>query len=65
MARRTNLALERQLKRERAHQQWPEQHSPDSRQLAQCEVRILTLAAECAAAESAKQKKRSRSNAFS
>ena len=65
MARRTKLALQRQLKRERAHLQWLEQHLPHSQQLAQCEVRIVTLAAECAAAVSAKQKKRCNSNAFS
>ena len=48
MARRTQLALQRQLKRERAHLQWLEQHLPQSAQLAQCTARILTLAAQCA-----------------
>ena len=43
MARRTQHALQRQLKRERTHLQWLEQHLPHSQQLAQCEVRIVTL----------------------
>jgi hypothetical protein len=56
MARRTQIALQRQLKRERAHQQWLEQHLPQSTQLARCRARIRTLAAQCAAAEATKQK---------
>jgi hypothetical protein len=63
VARRTQLAAQRQLKRERAHLQWLEQHLPHSQQLAQCEVRIVTLAAQCVASELAKQKKRCTSNA--
>ena len=65
MARRAQLALQRQLKRERAHLQWLEQHLPDSQQLAQCTARILTLAAQCTVLSYAKQKKRCHGNAFS
>ena len=65
MSRRTQLAAQRQLKRERAHLQWLEQHLPHTAQLAQCKARICTLAAQCAAAELAKQKKRCTRNAFS
>ena len=65
MARRTQLAVGRQLKRELAHLQWSEQHLPHTAQLAQCRARIRTLVAQCAAAEVAKQKKRRNSNAFS
>ncbi len=65
MAKRTQLALQRQLKRERAHLKWLEQHLPQSAQLARCRQRIRTLVAQCAAAEGAKQKKRCNSNAFS
>ena len=56
MARRTQLALQRQLKRERAHLQWLEQHLPQSAQLARCRARIRTLAVQCAVAELTKQK---------
>ena len=68
MSRCTQLAVGRRLKRELAHQQWLEQHLPQSAQLAQlaqCRQRIRTLAAQCAAAELAKQKKRCPRNAFS
>jgi len=65
MSRRTQLAVGRQLKRERTHLQWLEQHLPHSAQLAQCRARIRTLVAQCAAAECAKQKKRCKCNAFS
>ena len=64
MARRTQHALQRQLKRERAHLQWLEQHLPHTTQLALCRQRIRTLVAQCAAAELAKQKKRCNCNAF-
>ena len=56
MALRTQLALQRQLKRERAHLQWLEQHLPQSAQLARCRARIRTLAVQCAGAELTKQK---------
>lgn len=56
MARRTQLALQRQLKRERTHLQWLEQHLPQSAQLARCRARIRTLAVQCAVAELTKQK---------
>ena len=56
MARRTKLALQRQLKREHTHLKWLEEHLPHSQQLAQCEVRIVTLAAECAVLSDAEQK---------
>ena len=65
MSRRTQLALQRQLKRECAHLQWLEQHLPQSAQLARCIARIRTLVAQCATAECAKQKKRCICNAFS
>ena len=65
MARRTQLALQRQLKRERAHLQWLGQHLPQSAQLSLSKERIAALALQCAAAELAKQKKRCHSNAFS
>ena len=65
MARRTQNALQRQLKRERAHSQWLEQHLPQSAQLARCRARIRTLVVQCAALSEAKQKKRRNSNAFS
>ena len=64
MARRTQLALQRQLKRERAHLQWLEQHLPHTTQLALCRQRIRTLATQ-RTAEGAKQKKRCIHNAFS
>ena len=65
MARLTPLAQQRQLKRERAHQQWLEQHLPQSTQLSLSKERIAVLAAQCAAAEGTKQKKRCTRNAFS
>ena len=45
MSRRTQLVAQRQLKRERAHLQWLEQHLPQSAQLAQCRARVRTLVA--------------------
>lgn len=63
MARRTQLALQRQLKRERAHLQWLEQHLPQSTQLSLSEERIAELALQCAALSEVKQKKRCNSNA--
>ena len=65
MARRAQLAAQRQLKREREHLQWLEQHMPHTAQLARCRKRIRALVAQCAAAEGAKQKKRCTRNAFS
>ena len=65
MSRCTQLAVGRQLKRERAHLQWLEQHLPHTAQLAQCTQRIRTLVAQCTEAELAKQKKRCKCNAFS
>ena len=65
MSRRTQLAVGRRLKRECAHLQWLEQHLPHTAQLARCRARIRTLAAQCAAVQGTKQKKRCRSNAFS
>ena len=65
MARRAPLALQRQLRRERAHLQWLEQHLPHTAQLSQCRARIRKLVAQCAAVEVAKQKKRCTRNAFS
>ena len=65
MARRTQLALQRQLKRERAHLQWLEQHLPQSTQLSLSKERIAVLALQCAALSYAEQKKRCKSNAFS
>ena len=56
MARHTQLALHRQLKRERAHSRWLERHLPQSTQLARCRARIRTLAVQCAVAELTKQK---------
>jgi hypothetical protein len=64
VARRTQLAVQRQLKRERAHLQWLEQHLPHTTQLAQCRQRIRTLVAQCAAAECTKQKKRCHTQRF-
>ena len=64
MARRTQLAVGRQLKRECAHLRWLEQHLPQSAQLARCRQRIRTLTAQ-RTAEGAKQKKRCKCNAFS
>ena len=65
MARRTQLALQRQLKRERAHLQWLEQHLPQSAQLSLSKERVAKLAAQSAALSEAKQKKRCTRNAFS
>ena len=56
MARRTQLALQQQLKRERAHSQWLEQHLPQSTQLSLSKERIAVLALQCAVAELTKQK---------
>jgi len=64
VARRTQLALQRQLKRERAHLQWLEQHLPQSTQLSLSKERIAVLAAQCAVLSYAKQKKRCNGNAF-
>lgn len=63
MARRTQLALQRQLKRERAQLQWLEQHLPQSKQLSLSNVRIAELALQCAALSDSKPKKRCRRNA--
>ena len=56
MARRTQLAAQRQLKRERAHLQWLEQHLAQSKQLSLSNVRIAELALQCAALSDSKQK---------
>ena len=56
MARRTQLATQRQLKRERAHLQWPEQHLPQAKPLSLSNVRIAELALQCAALSDSKQK---------
>ena len=56
MARRTQLALQQQLKRERAHLQWLEQHLPQSTQLSSSKERIAALALQCAALSDSKQK---------
>ena len=56
MARRTQLALQRQLKRERAHQQWLEQHLPQSAQLSLSKERVAALAAQSAILSDSKQK---------
>ena len=56
MARRTPLALQRQLRRERAHLQWLEQHLPQSTQLSSSNVRIAELALQCSALCDSKQK---------
>ena len=63
MARRTQLALPRQLKRERAHLQWLEQHLPQSVQLARCQQHIAELALKCALLSDSEQIKRCNSNA--
>ena len=65
MARHTQLALQRQLKRERAHSQWLVQHLPQSAQLSLSKERIAVLALQCAVHSDAEQKKRCNSNAFS
>ena len=56
MARRTQLALQQQLKRERAHLQWLEQHLPQSMQLSLSKERIAKLAAQSAILSDSKQK---------
>ena len=63
MARRTQLALQRHLKRERAHQQWLEQHLPQSTQLSLSKERVAKLAAQSAILIDSKQKKRCNRNA--
>jgi len=63
MARPTHLALQRQLKRERAHRQWLEQHLPQSTQLSSSSVRIAELALQCAILNVLEQKKRCKCNA--
>ena len=65
MARRTKLALQRQLKREHTHLKWLEQHLPQSMQLSSSSLRIAELAAQSAILSDSKQKKRCNSNAFS
>ena len=62
MALRTQLALQRQLKRERAHLQWLEQHLPQSTQLSSSKERVAKLAAQSAILSDSK-KKRCNSNA--
>ena len=57
MARRTQHALQRQLKRERAHLRWLEQHLPQSMQLSLSKERIAKLAAQSAILSDSKQKK--------
>ena len=64
MARRTPLALQRQLKRERAHLQWLEQHLPQSTQLSLSKERIAVLALQCAVLSEAKQKSAARATLF-
>ena len=63
MARRTQLALQRRLKRECVHLQWLEQHLPQSTQLSSSKECIAALALQCAALSDSKQKKRCRRNA--
>ena len=58
MALRTQLALQRQLKRERVHLQWLEQHLPQSTQLSSSKERIAKLAAQSAILSDSKQKRR-------
>ena len=53
MARRTQLALQHQLK----HLQWLEQHLPQSMQLSLSKKRIAKLAAQSAILSDSKQKK--------
>ena len=57
VAHRTQLALERQLKRERAHLRWLEQHLPQSMQLSLSKERIAKLAAQSAILSDSQQKK--------
>jgi hypothetical protein len=61
VARRTQLALQQQLKQ----LQWLEQHLPQSAQLSLSKGRIAALALQCSALSEAKQKKRCIHNAFS
>ena len=63
MAKRKHLALERHLKRERAHLQWLEQHLPQSTQLSLSKERVAALAAQSAILSDSEQKKRCTSNA--
>ena len=63
MARRTPLALQRQLRRERTHLQWLEQHLPQSVELARCQQHIAELALKCALISDSKHKKRCSRNA--
>ena len=63
MARRTQLALQRQLERERAHLQWLEQHLPQSAQLSLSKERVAAFALQSVALSDSKQKKRCRRNA--
>jgi len=64
VARRTQPALQQQLKRESAHRQWLEQHLPQSTQLSLSNERIEVPASQSAALCDAKQKKRCNGNAF-
>lgn len=48
MARRGQLALQRQLQRELRHLVWLEQHMPQSAQLKHCRRRILRLRSQLA-----------------
>ena len=57
MVRRTQHALQRQLKRELAHLRWLEQHLPQSMQLSLSKERIAKLAAQSAILSDSKQKK--------
>ena len=63
MAKRKQLALERQLKRERAHLQWLELHLPQSTRLSSSKERVAALAAQSAILSDSEQKKRCNSNA--
>ena len=63
MALRTQLALQRQLKLERAHLQWLEQHLPQSTQLSSSKELTAKLAAQSAILSDSKQKRRCNSNA--
>ena len=63
MTRRTQLALQRQLERERAHLQSLEQHLPQSTQLSSSKERVAALAAQSAILSDSEQKKRCNSNA--
>ena len=63
MPLRTKLALQRQLKFERAHLQWLERHLPQSTQLSSSKERVAALALQSVALSDSKQKKRCRRNA--